>query len=235
MNIKMIIAIGAAAAAAVVAIKKLRNPKKRTATVQQKNWSAESRVQTYEEKTESGWSVPDGAYDVSTERRLRRVSVPRVTNIPRSIGDGADAIRDILNTTIDTYTTSEYKTWYTYKVRRWVDDRTARASGTDGEPRVDVKIDKPYSGEGDPEIGMQRVLGPTAKYNILAVDTETGEFVSFDVDEDTYKMVDVGKVVVYTRFFGRKTIKGLDVQYKPLDFDECSEDEGVAVEPVDGN
>lgn len=206
INAKTILAIGAAAAAAIYIAKKYLKPKKHTATVQQKTWSEEVQVQKYDETAGSGWSVPDGAFDIKTERRLKRVAIPKFA------GSRGDSVGDILDDYLAEATSSySYQTWYTYKICKWVDSRVKRASGSDGTPHIDVEIEKPYTGEGVPEIGMERRLCPEIRFNILCVDTETGEFVPLDVDKTEYNAVKVGDTITYKKGLFRKEFIGFDM------------------------
>lgn len=239
MNVKTIIAIGAAAAAAFYLVKKRLDKTKevKTATVRQKSWSQDVKVERYEEKEGKGWSVPNGAYDVKVEQRIRYSS------------DAARAMRDVMYRTYDLdYPTrsarryisdvmaATYQPYYTYKIKKWVEIDTVHFTGTDDAPAVSIDNAQrdaimtqhnltPFEGESDgaaPELGMGRTTLTRATRSILCTDGTTGEFVTFsksflfgkrsdadDAFDRVFSVLKTDSIVSYHRsFFGEPVLSG---------------------------
>ena len=238
MNVKTIIAIGSVAAAAFYLVKKRLDKTKevKTATVRQKSWSQDVKVERYEEKEGKGWSVPTGAYDVKVEQRIRYS------------GDAARAMRDVMYRSYDLdyprttrryiadVMAATYQPYYTYKIKKWVEIDTVHFTGTDDAPVVSVNNAQrdaimtqhkltPFEGESDgvtPELGMGRTTLTRSTRSILCSDDETGEFVTFsrsflfgkrtdadDAFDGVFAVLKADDTVRYHRsFFGGPVLSG---------------------------
>lgn len=206
INTKTVLAIGAVAVAGYFVAKKFFSKKEttRTATVKAKSWVKKTPVERYDETTGSGWTVPDGAYDIHSERRLRRSNAQTLAN---SVGDAffGDGM-----THFSYQPSAVYDTWYTYKLKSWVRDSVISQSG-DGE--IKTELDNPieglWDGKSDPEIGIKRLRVEQLTCNILAVDDETGEFISLPVDKDSYSVLEVGEKITYRKTPIKKWFVGI--------------------------
>lgn len=185
INIKTVIAIAAAAGATVFVVKKFFSKKvtNRTGIVKEKSWVETTHVEKFDEVTESGWTVPDGAYDVTSERRLKKAICPS------SFGSASDVVNDVMRAT--------YQTYYTYKVKRWVDDGNVVRRGTGDYTTDENAVENLCENFAEVTVGQRRISGVNRKFNILVVDDETGEFVSVQTEEEYYECIDVGKRVSY--------------------------------------
>ena len=165
--IRVFVGIAAATAAAYGVYKLAIEKIDKQATVKTKEVKTEAKVERYEEVEGSGWKVPDGAFDVHSRQEVKTYSYVNGYSIP------------------------QYDTKYTYKVKRWVYNRTV---ATNGES-IDVDSLNLKKSENGTEVGDERLTTPVTSYSVTAASCETGEFLKIPVTKDIYSTVHVGDIL----------------------------------------
>lgn len=177
-------------------------PKDVTVQVASKQWDRSQELEVYKTVVEDGWSVPQGGrmqrqekrqkdtrkvFD-HTERRTRTVQVQtgtrRVKTGVRDLGNGhfEDEYSDepVYGSKTESYTEDVYRDepiyaqYYWWEIEKWVADpnRTARASGSDDEPRwPELKVSGDKERPGAKRENYRLILsGPENKSYTFALD-----------------------------------------------------------------
>ena len=182
------------------AFKKAKKPK--TMSVRQKEWKKYIKVSRFEEVTETGWEVPNGAYDVRTERRVR----------------DSDKI-EIGEVSIPLERTDIY---YIYKIKKWVHHETfeekwtgqysvEKSVGFDAEIQRRINAaNKSTDVKLNPEIGDCKITDASLWFTIYGTDIETGKTINADfVDMIFYNDLAIGDLLDYDKVTSYGSIKGL--------------------------
>ena len=181
-------------------IKKVKKPK--TMSVRQKEWKKYIKVSRFEEVTETGWEVPNGAYDVRTERRVRN----------------SDKI-EIGEVSIPLERTDIY---YIYKIKKWVhhetfEERWAGQYSVEKSVGFDEKIKNRIKSSNkssdvilSPEIGDCKIDDTSLYFTIYGTDIDTGKTINAGfVDMIFYNDLAIGDLLDYDRVTLDGTVKGL--------------------------
>lgn len=183
------------------AFKKVKKPK--TMSVRQKEWKKCVKVSRFEEVTETGWEVPNGAYDVRTERRARN----------------SDKI-EIGEVSIPLERTDIY---YIYKIKKWVhlktfEKRWAGQYSVEKSVAFDEEIKNRIKASNksndvvlSPEIGDCKIYDTSLCFTIYGTDIDdTGKTINADfVDMIFYNDLAIGDLLDYNRVTLDGTVKGL--------------------------
>lgn len=182
------------------AFKKVKKPK--TMSVRQKEWKKYVKVSRFEEVTETGWEVPNGAYDVRTERRVRN----------------SDKI-EIGEVSIPLERTDIY---YIYKIKKWVHHETfeerwagqysiEKSVAFDEEIKNHIKASNKSSDVAlSPEIGDCKIDDTSLYFTIYGTDIDTGKTINAGfVDMIFYNDLAIGDLLDYDRVTSYGTVKGL--------------------------
>jgi hypothetical protein len=154
------------------------------------SWSRTVSIERYQQVRDSGWSLPSGAYNVSSETRIhhhedieetRTETVHHHKTCYRDLGSGAEESYDC------SYTTTEskrvvvgsrpvYQTWYEYTVDKWVFNRSASAQSNDREP---YWPEYTLHLQGQTRLGAERVGQESQTYSIsfITIDSKEEEYV----------------------------------------------------------
>lgn len=181
-------------------IKKSRQPK--TMTVREKQWKKYIKVSRFEEITETGWEVPNGAYDVRTERRAR----------------DSDKI-EIGEVSIPLERTDIY---YIYKIKKWVHHETfehrwvgqysvEKSVAFDEEIKNRInEANKSRDVMLSPEIGDCKIDETSLWFTVYGTDNGTGKTIedSF-LDMFFYNDLAIGDMLDYDKVTSWGSVKGL--------------------------
>ena len=162
-----------------------------TMTVIRKFWTRTVTVSKYVEETCTGWSVPDGAYDVKTERRAR--DSDRVT-----IGAVSVPIEKM-----DIY--------YIYKIRTWKTQETFRHSeegqysdvlGAAAVKKIEESIKQNNSSNDiylNPEVGDCKITSIKTTYTIVGTNDKTDDLVETNTDQYFHSSIAIGDKLDYRK------------------------------------
>lgn len=180
-------------------IKKSRQPK--LMTVKEKRWTKYIKIARYEEVTETGWEVPNSAYDVRTERRARE----------------SDKI-EIGEVSIPLERTDIY---YIYKIKKWVYAETftrkftgqySIAKSVEFEEEIQKRLNasnKSSDVKLNPEIGDCKIMDTSIDFDIIGCDYESCGYLDADVDMFFYIDTSIGETLEYSKVTYGGTVKGL--------------------------
>ena len=175
---KIFFTVVTTAAASYAAYKLFIEKQEKEAIVRSKEVKTEARIERYEETEGSGWTVPDGAYDVHSKQEIKKYNY------------------------VNGYQMPVYATKYTYKVKKWVYNRSV-SDATEGLDTVKAALKAP-TGE---ELSIS--------YTVLAADAETGEFLRIPVGKEIYDAVNADDILTYkVRRCAPKTYTNLGIGVK---------------------
>lgn len=185
---KVFFTVVTTAAASYAAYKLFIEKQEKEAIVRSKEVKTEARIERYEETEGSGWTVPDGAYDVHSKQEIKKYNY------------------------VNGYQMPVYEVKYTYKVKKWVYNRSV-SDATEGLDTAKAALKAP-TGE-ELSIGDERMLEPVVSYTVLAADAETGEFLRIPVGKEIYDAVNADDILTYkVRRCAPKTYTNLGIGVK---------------------
>lgn len=184
---KIFFTVATTAAASYAAYKLFIEKQEKEAIVRSKEVKTEARIERYEETEGSGWTVPDGAYDVHSKQEIKKYNY------------------------VNGYQMPVYEIKYTYKVKQWVYNRSVYS---DTERIGDKAHLKEQVGD-EPSIGDEIMRMPVTTYTVLAADAETGEFLRIPVGKEIYDAVNADDILTYkVRRCAPKTYTNLGIGVK---------------------
>ena len=185
--------------------------------VKKKIWQESITVEKLVEVTKTGWHVPDGAYDVRTERRPRnseKVTIGEVS-IPLEKTDIYYIYKKKEWQVVDTFLFAREGQFSDAESLKFQDDINERISKNNDSTDVDL----------DPAIGDCRISRISYKYRIIGSDKKTGETVEAEVDKFFHDDVSIGDVYGYKKTFGGD-IKILTTHIVPMTFGDDNDEAG---------
>ena len=150
-----------------------------TVTVTKKNWVRKDNINAFVKETDSGFDVPSGAYDIRSEKRLKKSGTVQFT----------DAVN---------FQYPVYDTYYIYTVNRWRYMNTVTRGSSDNQSSDDISLYRPEidglmpADKIVPEIGDLKISCTDVFYYIYGTDDQTGEFVRIRVNKLIYDSITVG-------------------------------------------
>lgn len=191
-------------AAIVVAAKAIANAKaeEETMTVSSKKWDKTESISEWATKTDEGWTVPDGAYEVTSERRQKTSNVAEVA---RTINVATAGIDTGMRITMPNQVT--YEPWYTYKIDKWVCAEDVKSSGTtDSADAYKDSTGVRFDPDKKIEYGDRKVFSRKVKFALTGICDQTGEEVTVEVGPSVYDLAKNGrtKIAFKRSLFGRK-------------------------------
>lgn len=155
-------------------LKEKTAPIEHTITVTKKSWTRYDHVQVYTKDSGSGFKVPNGAYDISSEKKLKN--------------PGTIEFTDTMS-----FSYPIYDTYYIYSINRWKQVQLYTSTG-EGDSMVAHNAIPMIAGLAPkskviPEIGDMRISDTEIWYYIYGTDDATGEFVRICVDKMLYDQV----------------------------------------------
>lgn len=153
---------------------------KHTVTVTKKYWIRRDNISAFVKEADSGFDVPTGAYEIRSEKRLKKSGTVQFT----------DAVN---------FQYPVYDTYYIYNINRWRHMNTVTVGSTENQSSADV-----YNCAPDidglmpkdkiiPEIGDLRISSTDVDYYIYGTDNDTGEVVRIRVNKFVYDSLELGE------------------------------------------
>jgi ribosomal protein L37E len=170
------------------------------------SWSRDVAIERYLTVHESGWLLPAGAYNVSSEERIshydpvyeeKQVTVHHSQTCYRDLGNGSEESYDCSYDTNETerVQTGEnpvYETWYEYNIDKWVYARTVHASGNDRNP---YWPEYTLNFDGQTIINTERVGGTSETYMVYfeVIEKDKLKTFSYQTSESEWQQYALGK------------------------------------------
>lgn len=152
---------------------------KHTVTVTKKDWVRKDHINAFVKETDSGFEVPSGAYDIRSEKRLKKSGTVQFT----------DAVN---------FSYPVYDTYYIYSVNRWSYMNTVSVGSSENQSSSDVYLSAPKidglmpKDKVIPEIGDLTIASTEVFYYIYGTDDQTGEMVRIRVNKLIYDSLTLG-------------------------------------------
>lgn len=141
------------------------------------SWTRDVTIERYQTIHDSGWSQPAGAYNVSSERKIRSWEPIYETQVDtvhhsqmcdRDLGNGAEESYDCsydetVSHQVKVGDKPIYDTWYEYDLDTWRFERSHHAGANDRDPywpQYSLYLD------GQTIIGAERVGGTSESYTV---------------------------------------------------------------------